>query len=367
MGLQVSKKQLEPMLKVLKSNTMQYIIKKFITLILLAIIFFTPHALHAKDGTDNKYKATVSFATKDQIKVTIDNKELGGKEYVVKEYGGFLNPTLDLRVGQKVYVMINSDGRSVLIIDQYRVMPLIILAMVFVLTVFLIGRKKGILSIIAMVVSFFVIINAVVPQILLGNNPVLISLLASLIIIPFNFYLSHGVNKKTTIAVVSTFMTLILAGVLSMIFVYWAKLTGYASEEATFLTFHTGQTVNIKALLLSGIIIGAMGVLDDITISQASIVAKLKKANPKFDKWELFKESMDIGRDHIASLVNTLILVYAGASLPLFILFSGFEFGNFEQIVNMEIVATEIVRTLVSSIAIICAVPITTYLAVIKS
>ena len=340
----------------------------FATSILFVFVlnFTLVQPLNAQSPEELKHKAKITVLNEQEVVVRVLEGKYKEREFKVLQFDRNQKEILGIDLNDTVFVSINENNKTAFILDHFRLWPLILLTMIFIAFVVVIGRRKGFLSLLAMIISFFIIIKAVIPQILLGNNPILISLLASFFIIQFNFYFSHGISQKTTIAVLSTFITLIITGVLSLIFVSLTKLTGFASEEATFLSLQVGQAVDIKALLLSGIIIGAMGVLDDITISQASIVWKLKKANPKYSRWELFKESMDLGRDHIASLVNTLVLVYAGASLPLFVLFSSSQFGNFIQVVNMEIIATEIVRTLVSSIGIILAVPITSYLSTYK-
>ncbi len=147
-------------------------------------------------------------------------------------------------------------------------------------------------------------------------------------------------------------------------FVDAAKLTGYASEEASFLQVSRQGSFNVRGLLLAGIIIGALGILDDITISQAAVVSSLKQASSKIKADELFAKAMDVGKDHISSMINTLILVYAGASLPLMLLFVDNP-HPFSEIINYEIIADEVVRTLVGSIGLVLAVPITTLIAVI--
>lgn len=248
------------------------------------------------------------------------------------------------------------------IVDYVRTPGLLTLFIVFLIFVLLIGRWKGLFAAVGMILSFIIISQFIIPQILLGNDPILISLMGSLFIIPLTFYVSHGVSRTTHVAVVATFITLIITGILAYAAVDLAKLTGYAAEEASFLQLLTGGSINIKSLLLAGIIIGTLGVLDDITISQSGIVERLAVANPKYTVRKLYHEAMVLGRDHIASLVNTLILVYTGAALPLFLLFYNSK-TTLALAVNQEIVATEIVRTLVSSIGIIAAVPITTFLA----
>ena len=201
----------------------------------------------------------------------------------------------------------------------------------------------------------------ILPQISAGHDPIFIAILASLFIIPVTFYLSHGLSRKTTTAVAGTFIALIITGILATIFVNVTRLTGFSSEEAGFLQAEKGGLVNIKGLLLAGIIVSVLGILDDITVSQASVVHQLKKLSPNLTLMQLYSKAMEVGRDHIASVVNTLVLVYAGAAMPLFLLFidSSRPFG---QVINHELIAEEIIRTLVASIGLILAVPITTFL-----
>lgn len=336
--------------------------KKILTTLFLVIAVCSfPHTIHAQM---DRLEAIIVDFHNTMITIRVEEGALKGKEYPVALFDNRQIGSQNLQEGDRVLIsfMTSPQGEEqAVIVDHVRRAPLLILFLIFIATVLVIARKKGLLAIVAMVISFFIIGRFILPQILLGNDPVLISLMGALFIIPSLFYISHGFNTKTTIAVVSTFLTLIVTGVLAVVFVHFAKLTGFAAEEAIFIQA-AGQNIDIQSLLLAGIIIGAMGVLDDITISQTSIVEKLIKANPKYTGRELFTEAMDIGRDHIASLVNTLVLVYAGAALPLFVLFysSPFSYG---EVVNMELVATEIVRTLVSSIGIVLAVPLTTLIA----
>ena len=336
----------------------------FSTLVLLLILFF-PFSVQAQ--TQDPLRATITELSSGNIVVEIQEGKYTGEQMHVLQFDEKQIAIQGLHEGDQVLVnFIQGPGGKdqVIIVDQYRLWPLAGLFLLFLGVVVVIGRRKGFFAFLGMAFSFLIIAQMIVPQILIGNNPILISLFASLLIIPITFYISHGINRKTTIAVLSTFFALVLTALLAVVFVDVAKLTGYAAEEANFINAQQGDHINIQALLLAGIIIGAMGVLDDITISQTSIVSKLKKANPKFSKWELFRESMDVGHDHIASLVNTLVLVYAGAALPLFVLFSSSQYGTLSDVLNMEIVATEIVRTLVSSIGIVSAVPLTTIMAV---
>ncbi len=248
------------------------------------------------------------------------------------------------------------------ITDYVRHKSLLWLFIIFAILTIIIGKLRGMSSLFGMGLSFLVIFKYILPSILQGADPINTAIIGSLFIIPITFYLSHGFNKKTTIAVVGTLISLVITGFLARIYVEAAKLTGFASEEAGFLQVARQGVMNMKGLLLAGIIIGVLGVLDDITISQSAVVFQLKKANPLLKQEKLFKAAMNVGQDHIASMVNTLILVYAGASLPLMLLFINNP-KPFYQIVNFEPVAEEIVRTLVGSIGLILAVPITTFIA----
>jgi uncharacterized membrane protein len=193
-------------------------------------------------------------------------------------------------------------------------------------------------------------------------DPVLIATLASAMIIPITFYMSHGISKKTTIAVAGTLIALLITGLLGKLFSELAHLNGLSTEESGMLAVLKGGEINLKGILLAGIVIGALGVLDDITISQAAIVEQLREAASKAKFGEIYGRAMKVGRDHITSMINTLILVYAGASLPLLLIFVDNP-HPLREIINYEFIAEEIVRTLVGSIGLIVAVPITTFLA----
>lgn len=261
----------------------------------------------------------------------------------------------------------NSEGNDVFyIIDYVRRNALFWLFVFFSLTVILVAGFRGAASLLGMAVSFLVIQFYILPQILAGAEPVRAAVSGTVLIIPIAFYLSHGLNKKTSAAVIATVISLIITGFLAKYFVEQSRLTGFAAEEAGFLQHLSQGKINIKNLLLAGIIIGILGVLDDITISQSAIVFQLKKTDSRLKPLELFKKAMDVGRDHISSMVNTLILVYTGASLPLLLLFINNP-HPFAEIINYEIIADEIVRTLTASIGLILAVPITTIIAILMA
>ncbi len=247
------------------------------------------------------------------------------------------------------------------LVDFDRRVPLIALALVFSIVVIALSRWRGFAALAGLVVSLLVLVRFVLPAILDGGDPLLVALVGGATIMFLALYLAHGLNAATTTAVLGTLGSLLLTGLLALFFVNYAIFTGAGSEEAAFLQINQ-QQVNLQGLLLASIVIGTLGVLDDVTVTQASAVWELQRANPEYGIRNLYRAGIRIGRDHIASTVNTLVLAYAGASLPLLIIFSvsNRELG---AIVNTETVAEEIVRTLVGSIGLVASVPITTALA----
>jgi uncharacterized membrane protein len=269
-------------------------------------------------------------------------------------------------VGQRVKLAVQEqEGQDPYynILDLERTQPMLLLAALFVAAVLGFGRWQGIRSLVGLAVSFAVIIWFVVPAIMDGQSPVSVAVIGAMAIMLASLYLSHGVNRKTTAAVVGTALALGLTAALTVTFVEVTSLTGLGSEEALAASFQAGG-LSLRGLLLAGIIIGGLGVLDDVTMSQASLVFELRRAAPAAGFGELVRGALAVGRDHIAATVNTLFLAYAGAALPLLVLFTtgGETFG---EVATAETVAVEIVRTLCGSIGLIAAVPLTTLLAAV--
>lgn len=300
-----------------------------------------------------------------KIELLVTKGSLKDKKIIIESGDIPLANLQKYKVGDKVIVSYSKDfeGNDYFYITDYiRRSSLFWLFALFVILVAVVAKWRGLSSLLGMGISFFVIFSFILPKISAGSDPIQIAIIGSLFIIPITFYLSHGFNKKTTIAIAGTVIALIITGILAGIFVEAAKLTGFASEEAGFLQVAKQGEINIKGLLLAGIIIGVLGVLDDITVSQSAIILQLKEANPKMKFDELYKRAMNVGQDHISSMVNTLVLVYTGAALPLLLLFSDNP-HPFSEVINYEIIADEIVRTLVGSIGLVLAVPITTLIA----
>ncbi len=268
------------------------------------------------------------------------------------------------RSGQKVRLaQIEQEGLGItyFIADFRRSTPLIVLTALFIAAVVWFGRLQGVRALVGLALTFLLIVGFMIPALLEGRNPLLVAVVGSLLIMMVTLYLSHGFTEKTTAAVVGTSLALLFTGVLAVVFVGVANITGFASEEARLANVAVGG-LSLRGLLLAGIVLGGLGVLDDVTISQSSTVSQLHRANPTLGFAELTQSALAVGRDHIAATVNTLFLAYAGASLPLLILFSGSPDG-LGSVVTSETVAVEIIRTLVGSIGLIAAVPFTTALA----
>lgn len=300
-----------------------------------------------------------------KIECLITKGSLKGKTIIIKNGNLAMAKVLKYQKGDKVIISFDQDkeGNKVYFITDYvRRGSLFWLFIIFIGVTLLVSQKRGLNSLLGMSFSFLMIIKFILPSILAGASPLLMTLAGALFIIPVTFYLSHGLNKKTTVAIIGTLIALVITIILAQLFIKSAKLTGFAAEETSFLQTIKKGTINIKGLLLAGIIIGVLGVLDDITISQSAIVFQLKVANKKISSADLYKRAMVVGKDHIASMINTLILVYSGAALPLLLLFINNP-HPFNEVINYEIIAEEIIRTLVGSIGLVLAVPITTFIA----
>ncbi len=303
-------------------------------------------------GTSQLYQKIELEIIKDNKKIIIEN----GNQPLVN--------IIKYKINDKVIVSPsgNPDNLDELIITDFdRSDGLIILSIIFIIVILSVALGKGFFSIIAMFFTFLIVFKFTLPQILNGSNPIFISIISSLIIIPVSFYLAHGLNKKTTISIIGSIITLIITAILGSIFIKLGHLTGLSSEDAGMLSLDK-KTLDMTGILMAGIVIGALGVLDDITVSQSAIVEELVETAKLTKVKDLYSRAMKIGTDHITSMVNTLVLAYAGASMPLMLMFVNNP-HPVGEIINYELIAEEIIRTLVGSIGLVLAVPITTYLA----
>ena len=276
------------------------------------------------------------------------------------------NDFILLKEGQKFYMnyLITIQGDEIFSVrDIDRRSTLIFLTALFAAIVLYFGRWQGMRSLLSLIGSFLIIIYVLLPLLIKGYNPVLISVLLGSFILGIAIFFTHGFNFKSLIAFSGTVISVCITGLLALFSVKILNLSGFFSDETVYLNFSTQGSLDFQGLLLGGIIIGVLGVLDDIATTQVAVVAELKKAADNISAKDLYRQALNVGNEHISALVNTLVLAYAGVSLPLLLWFSQSE-SEFGKIINNEIFATEIARTLVGSIGLILTVPITTFLAV---
>ena len=300
------------------------------------------------------------------LHVTVTEGRYEGESFII-DYGTrqIRSDMIPLRVGEEILVTVSSlpDGStSAHFTDFYRERSLLILFGTFVIFGVIVSGWKGVRSIFGIGLSLIVIIVIILPGIQQGKDPLLTSIFGSFFFVSYSLYIIYGWNVKTHAAVVGSLLALVITGVLAFIFVGQTRLTGYGNENMFYISQITQNTLNVRHLLLAGILIGTLGVLDDLVISQSSAVFELYRNNPTQNFQSLYRSAMNIGKDHIAATVNTLVLAYAGAALPMLLLFS-YRSVDFLMAINLEFIAEEIVRTLVGSLGLFAAVPITTSLA----
>jgi uncharacterized membrane protein len=244
-------------------------------------------------------------------------------------------------------------------VDFERRTPLLWLALSFFAVVAILGRRVGVLSLVGVVVGLILVTAFVIPAILSGKSPFAVALVGSFAAMFATIVLVYGIGAKSLAALLGTAASLLLIAILATVFTAAAHITGRASEDATLLQSLGQGRISLGGLVLAGILIAALGVLNDVTISQASTVLALRRANPRQRFAELYRAGAQVGRDHLGATVNTLVFAYAGASLPLLLIFSSQGVG-FSDAINRDVVATELVATLVGSIGLAAAVPLTT-------
>ena len=298
---------------------------------------------------DSAVVSNITDLSNSNVEVQYKNKTL------IVDSGNF-----NLKKGDKVVLKEAGDFIYVSQINKlFELKTILIIFCTFILYIF---KLNGFSVVLSLMGSIFVISYFTLPLIANGHSPILICLVSSFLLVPITFYLTHGFNKKTNIAVLSTLISIAFSCVVILLAMKYLNLSGLSSEESNFLMFNGNLNLDFKGILFGGILISLLGILDDITISQTSLTLEIQKANPKQSKKLLFKRAMEVGKDHIASLTNTIFLIYAGASLPLLLLFN-VNAQEISSILNNETFIEEIVRSLIGSFSLIIAVFISTYLA----
>ena len=363
-------------------NPVQNSYKKNSLVFIAVSLFFTfPFFTRAQDTSDGSISRvvkaqviSVSNHTTETIPGT-DTKEqtehitakIVGDATLAGSIFSLNNDYFPLKSGAVFYVTYthNSDGTETYVpLEPDRTPALIFFTALFLVVLVIVGGWQSIRGLASLVGSFVLIVWVLIPSLLHGYSPVFVSMGVASLIIVIGSYITPGFNRTTSSAVLGMIITICFTGLLSWAAVHFGQLSGITTEESTYLNFNTNGTLDMAGLLLGGILIGLLGVLYDVAIGQAIAVEELFRAHSENSDTVVFSRAMRIGREHIGALVNTLAIAYVGASLPLLLLFATNTSEAFGVTINRELFATEILRTLVGSIGLVLAVPITTYVAV---
>ncbi|MFH1632011.1 MAG: YibE/F family protein [bacterium] len=297
----------------------------------------------------------------------IEAADQDGRLFEVDTSEGYVDSAkFEVEEGDRVLLQVieNLDGsETVFLVDVVRSGSLLWIALIFAAIAIAVGRWRGALAIVGLAVTLAILFWFVFPQILAGRDPVLMTVIGSAVILAVNMHLAHGLSRGTFAAFLGTIGGLILTLIFANLFVGLTGLSGLGSEESTLLFYKAGDVIIPKGILLAGIILGAVGALDDVAVTQGEAVSEIKQANLSLSRRELFTRAMRIGRHHIASTVNTLVLAYAGVAMPLLLLFMVTSDIGTLRFINEEVVAEEIVRTIAGTAALVLTVPLATWFA----
>lgn len=342
----------------------------------VAMIVLWPGSIHRPAGSPAgqggvRAEGTVASVTTRQCPPAAAEQQCGSAVVrVIEGPGTGSDTTVDLPQGTRlgagddVVLLYLPDavpgGRAYTVTDHDRSTPMIWLLALAAAVILAFGRWRGVTSLIGLGVSFAVLLLFVIPAIANGSAPLLVAVVGAAAIMFAALYLTHGVNVHTSVAVAGTLASLVLTGLLGVGFTAAMHLSGIASDDDSYLAATHGA-IDMRGLLLAGIVIGALGVLDDVTVTQAATVAEMAAAGPS-TRLGLYRAASRVGRAHAASAVNTIVLAYAGASLPLLLLIST---GGqpVSDLLTGELLAQEILRSAVGTIGLVASVPITTALA----
>lgn len=302
-----------------------------------------------------------------QLKVKLtDAKEDAGEEVLV-DNTQILDAarSVQYEVGDKVVLgLISAEVTDeYVIVDRYRLPGLYVIVGVFLALAVIIGRRRGLTSLVGLGITGCILLFFIAPQILAGKDPFLVTLVGAGAIVLVSMFISHGFTKRIQISAISTIISLAITAVIAYVFVHISSIFGFGQSDAFILETGFLGSINLQGILLAGIMISVLGVLDDVTTAQTAAIEELHKTDLTLSVKALYQKGLSIGREHIASLINTLILVYAGAALPLFLLLTLQKSQPLWILLNSEFMAEELVRALVGSISLILAVPVSTLLA----
>jgi len=347
---------------------------KKIFLILFLLFFIFPSNLYAQE-TEETFKGVVEEVFE------VPCSEVLNDSYICFEYMVRIDETNEsirtsipilsesgdskFNLGDRVYATYITDGfdyESWAITSFVREAPILIMVLIFAISAILIGKRQGFGSLLSLAFTILILYGWAIPRILDGGDILLVGVITVCITLVVIMYVSHGFNKKSSIAVLSTLIGVLIVSILAKVFISMVRVDGSGSEEAFLLMSQVGSNLDLAAIFFISILIGAVGVLDDVVMSQVSSIQELHHANPTLSSRKLFSQAMNIGKDHLSSMVNTLFIAYAGSSFALVILLT-YNSGGISNILRTDAIAEEIVRTLAASTGILLIVPITSFIA----
>lgn len=332
-----------------------------------AFAFNISHAQVLKTDKIETFKAEI-------FSIVSEDKSVGSKDFIVKvlegKYEGKIltvySNGLPYKEKDVIFVdhIVDTDGSEYWRAAEYdRLSSLGWLGFAFVLFVLVLFGWKGLKSLLSLAVSMLIIFFVLIPLTLQGYNPLLVATLVSLALLFVVMFFTHGYNRNTLAAMLGCFISVVVTIFIAYFSIIKNRITGISSEESAALFYNAGGVINFELLVIASIIIGVIGIVDDSAITQAGVVSELKKANPNLSLREYYVRAMRVGRDHAGAMINTLVLAYTGSSLSLLLLFQT-STAPLLQIINKEVIATEIIRSLVGSIGLLLAIPLTTLFAV---
>ena len=347
-------------------------------LLFFIVLMFIPKIVFASDMLSEEYQLSLYNAkvievvdvknykdtTVQTLKIKILNKDLKDHESIIKNTLSFNGSDIKLKKGDKISVhMEKDDGEYKFYFEGYdKTGSLIVLSIIFIICTIAFGGIKGIKSLIALVFTILLILFGLVPLLLKGHNPIILSIITCVISTILTFSITNGFTKKSLIAILGVTAGLIISGLIAYIFALTTRITGFASGDAQMLQYlPSGIVFDFKGLLFASIIIGALGACMDVSMEITSSLSEIKKHHPKISNVELIKSGFNIGKDMMGTMINTLILAYSGTSLSTILIFIGFNKG-FSDIINLDSITTEIIRSLSGSIGLLFAIPATIFL-----
>ncbi len=349
--------------------------KRIVLLIMTLIITFSISYANGDSSSDTYEAAEVIKVTEIEVgqdefadnKFLLELKLIDGPnkgEIIQIEHALLATDPFPLYIntGDKI-ILYKADG-GYYVHDYKRDTGVYFLIALFIITILWVGRWQGVKTVVTLGLTLATIGLVHIPLLVKGYSPILITIVVAAIITVFTLFFITGVSSKSVAAIIGTMGGVICAGLLALIFTKLMHVTGLSTDEALMLQYiPQGNIFNASELLLSGIILGALGAVMDVAMSIASAIEEIRLNNPKIEAIKLFNSGMNIGRDVMGTMTNTLILAYTGSFLPLILLFSANNM-QYSRIINMDLIAAEVVRALSGSIGIVMSIPITAFVAV---